>query len=157
MGSTLQVAGEFGLYVLSDIGTYLKYYSENLTALQQLVSSDSTLINVYSVIAVNATQVVGVKFDLTMEFVNWFVSSDAQELIGSYGQADYGQSLFIPAVSILQTQEPLNVFNWIQTSAFFEFNGTLYECPPQWRLGVSETVVPSTLLGMNHYVREDDD
>ncbi|MFW9794277.1 MAG: substrate-binding domain-containing protein [Candidatus Thorarchaeota archaeon] len=157
MGTTLQVAGEIGLYVLSDIGTYLKYYSENLTTLQQLVSSDSTLINVYSVIAVNATRVDGVKFDLAMDFLDWLVSSDAQELIGDYGQSEYGQSLFIPAVSILQFQEPPDVFSWIQASAFFDFNGTLYECPPPWKVGVSESQVPSPALKMNHNVREDDE
>jgi tungstate transport system substrate-binding protein len=155
MGSTIQIASELGLYVLSDIGTYFKYSSENLTALQQHVSSDSTLINVYSAIAVNSSHVEGVKFDLAMELMNWLVSSDAQELIESYGRVDYGQSLFIPAVSIIQTQEPLDVFSWIQTSAFFDINGTLYECPPQWRSSVSYSLVSVFVLKISQKVRED--
>jgi tungstate transport system substrate-binding protein len=157
MGSTLQIAGELGLYVLSDIGTYLKYSSENLITLQQMVSSDSTLINVYSAIAVNSTQVAGVKFSLAMEFMNWLVSSDAQELIENYGQVNFGQSLFIPAVSIIQTQEPLDVFSWIQSSAFFEFNGSLYECPPVWKSDVSEPLVSFSILKIDRNVRENEE
>lgn len=135
MGSTLQVADELGLYTLSDLGTYLKYHSDGLITLQKLVDSDEALINVYSAIAVNATKVDGVKFGLAMEFIQWLVSTDAQELIGNYGQEDYGQPLFIPAADVVQTQSPSNVFGWIRDSAFYNFGGTLYECPPLWRVG----------------------
>ncbi|MHA2026555.1 MAG: substrate-binding domain-containing protein [Candidatus Thorarchaeota archaeon] len=154
MGSTLQIATELGLYVLSDIGTYLKYYSSGLITLEELVSSDSTLINVYSAIMVNATQVQGVKFGLASEFIQWLVGTNAQELIGSYGQAEYGQQLFIPAVSVVNTQSPLDVFTWIRDAAFFDFNGTLYECPPPWRTNDYSPNTPILILRIEQFMRE---
>lgn len=154
MGSTLQIAGELELYTLADIGTYLNYYSKGLTTLQELVSSDATLINVYSAIIVNATQVEGVKYELASDFIQWLVGSDAQELIGIYGQADYGQSIFMPATSVLQTQSPSDIFNWIRDNAFFDFNGTLYECPPPWRSDGYTPIIPVLMLKMEQIVRE---
>ncbi len=154
MGSTLQIAGELELYTLSDIGTYLNYYSKGLTTLQELVSSDATLINVYSAIIVNATEVEGVKYELASDFIHWLVGSDAQELIGSYGQADYGQPIFIPATSVVQTESPSDIFNWIRDNAFFDFNGTLYECPPPWRSDGYSPNTPVLMLRMEQIVRE---
>jgi tungstate transport system substrate-binding protein len=135
MGTTLQTADELGLYTLADIGTYLKYYSDGLIALGKHVESDQALINVYSAIAVNASQVEGVKFDLAMEFIQWLIGTEAQELIGDYGQEDYGQALFNPAASIIQTQNPADVYDWMRSAAFFDVGGILYECPPSWRTG----------------------
>jgi tungstate transport system substrate-binding protein len=135
MASTLQTADELGLYTLADIGTYLKYYSDGLIALTKHVESDQTLINVYSAIAVNADQVEGVRFDLAMEFIQWLIGTEAQELIGVYGQDDYGQALFNPAAGIVQTQAPAAVFDWIRSMAFFDIGGEFYECPPPWRTG----------------------
>ncbi len=136
MGSTLQTADELGLYTLADIGTYLKYYSDGLISLAKHVESDQTLINVYSAIAVNASQVEGVKFDLAMEFIQWLIGTEAQDLIGAYGQEDYGQALFNPAANIVQSQAPADVYDWIQSAAFFDVGGILYECPPSWRTGI---------------------
>ncbi|MFW9965673.1 MAG: substrate-binding domain-containing protein [Candidatus Thorarchaeota archaeon] len=135
MGTTLQTADELGLYTLADIGTYMKYYSDGLITLAKHVESDQTLINVYSVIAVNATQVEGVKFDLAMEFIRWLIGTEAQDLIGAYGQEDYGEALFNPAASIVQSQTPADVYDWIRSTAFFGVGGVLYECPPSWRTG----------------------
>jgi tungstate transport system substrate-binding protein len=142
MGSTLQTANELGLYTLADIGTYLKYYSDGLIALAKHVESDQTLINVYSAIAVNASQVEGVKFELAMDFIQWLIGTEAQDLIGAYGQAVYGQALFNPAASIVQTRSPADVYDWIQSAAFFEVGGILYECPPSWRMGSSGLYSP---------------
>jgi tungstate transport system substrate-binding protein len=135
MGTTLQTANELGLYTLADIGTYLKYFSDGLITLAKHVESDQTLINVYSAIAVNVTQVEGVKFNLAMEFIQWLIETEAQDLIGTYGQEDYGQALFNPAANIVQSQTPADVYDWIRSTAFFDFGGTLYECPPSWRTG----------------------
>ena len=135
MGTTLQTADELGLYTLADIGTYLKYFSDGLITLAKHVESDQTLINVYSAIAVNATQVEGVKFDLAMEFIQWLIGTEAQDLIGAYGEEDYGQALFNPAANIVQTQTPADVYDWIRSTAFFDNGGGLYECPPSWRTG----------------------
>ncbi|MFW9974139.1 MAG: substrate-binding domain-containing protein [Candidatus Thorarchaeota archaeon] len=135
MGSTLNVADEQSLYTLSDIGTYLKYRADGLITLEQLVEEGQDLLNVYSAIAVNSTTVTSVKFGLAMDFLQWLVSSSVQQVIADYGIADYGQGLFFPAVDILETESPSQIFGWIRDYAFFNEGGTLYECPPSWRTG----------------------
>lgn len=135
MGSTLNIANEQSLYTLSDIGTYLKYRADGLITLNQLVEEGQDLLNVYSAIAVNNTTVTSVKFDLAMEFIQWLVSPTVQQVIEDYGVAEYGQGLFFPAVDILETESPTQIFGWIRDYAFFNEGGTLYECPPGWRTG----------------------
>ncbi|MFW9963170.1 MAG: substrate-binding domain-containing protein [Candidatus Sifarchaeia archaeon] len=135
MASTLNIADEQSLYTLSDIGTYLKYRADDLISLDQLVEEGQDLLNVYSAIAVNSTTVTTVKFDLVMGFLQWLVSPTVQQLIADYGVADYGQGLFFPAVDILGTQSPAQIFGWIRDYAFFDEGGTLYECPPTWQTG----------------------
>ncbi|MFX1484794.1 MAG: substrate-binding domain-containing protein [Promethearchaeota archaeon] len=135
MGSTLNFANEQSLYTLSDIGTFLKYRADGLITLDQLVQEGQNLLNVYSAIAVNSTTVTTVKFDLAMEFLQWLVTATVQQVIADYGVADYGQGLFFPAVSIVETGSPAQIFGWIRNYAFFDQGGTLYECPPMWRSG----------------------
>ncbi len=135
MGATLRLADERNFYTLSDIGTYLKYFSEGLIRLAQQVSEGEALLNVYSAIAVNPITVSSVKFELAMEFIQWLVGENAQQLIGEYGFSEYANPLFFPAVQILQSQMPVEIFTWIRNYAFFEAGGLLYECPPQWLMG----------------------
>ena len=135
MGATLNIAENQGLYTLADIGTYLAYSSEGLIHLVQLVDEDETLINIYCAIAVNRTTVPAANFSRAMEFIQWLVSEPIQEIIGEYGQSDFGQSLFSPAVPVMETQFPADVYSWIRMYGFFEYEGTLYECPPPWRDG----------------------
>ncbi|MFX1561302.1 MAG: substrate-binding domain-containing protein [Promethearchaeota archaeon] len=135
MGSTLNVANEQSLYTLSDIGTYLKYRADGLISLDQLVEEGQNLLNVYSAIPVNSTTVTSVKFNLAMEFLQWLVSSAVQQVIAVYGVADYGQGFFFPAVDVLETESPSQIYGWIRDYAFFDEGGTLYECPPTWRIG----------------------
>jgi tungstate transport system substrate-binding protein len=71
MGATLRMATELNLYTLSDIGTYLKFFSDGLIDLHQLVIPSESLLNVYSAIAVNATRIGAARFNLAMEFVAW--------------------------------------------------------------------------------------
>lgn len=135
MASTLNIADEQSLYTLSDIGTYVKYRSEELISLDQLVGEGQELLNVYSAIAVNSTTVSSVKFDRAMDFLQWIVGQTAQQLIADYGIADYGQGLFFPVVDILESESPTQIFGWIRDYAFFNDGEYLYECPPRWRLG----------------------
>src|SRR3989304_8649186 len=55
MGATLNVANEKTAYTLSDIGTYLKYEKEGVISLDALLTEEKSLLNVYSVMAVNQT------------------------------------------------------------------------------------------------------
>jgi tungstate transport system substrate-binding protein len=135
MGTTLNIANQQSLYTLSDIGTFLKYRADGLITLDQLVQEGQDLLNVYSAIAVNSTTVPSANFTLAMKFIQWIVSSATQQIIADYGLADYGQALFSPAVSILETESPAQIFGWIRNYAFFNQGGTLYECPPSWRVG----------------------
>jgi tungstate transport system substrate-binding protein len=133
MGSTLQLVDELNLYTLSDISTYLKFSKDGLIELENMVETDEALINVYSAIAVIATHVEHTKFSLAMEFIQWIVGDEAQDIIEKYGQEDYDQSLFNPAADIVWSKSPIETYNWINQSAFFDFEGVFYECPPIWR------------------------
>ncbi len=135
MGASLRLADERDLYSLSDIGTYLKYFSDGLIRLAQHVDQGEALLNVYSAIVVNPQNVSNVKYELAMEFVLWLVSENVQQLIGEYGVSEYGSQLFFPAVQILQSQLPNEIYTWIRDHAFFEAGGLLFECPPQWQMG----------------------
>ncbi|MBY8998769.1 MAG: substrate-binding domain-containing protein [Candidatus Thorarchaeota archaeon] len=135
MASTLNIANEQSLYTLSDIGTYVKYKSDELISLDQLVGEGQELLNVYSAIVVNNTTVSFAKFDLAMDFLQWIVGLTAQQLIADYGVADYGQGLFFPVVDMLESESPTQIFGWIREYAFFNDGEDLYECPPGWRFG----------------------
>ncbi|MFW9810703.1 MAG: substrate-binding domain-containing protein [Candidatus Thorarchaeota archaeon] len=135
MGSTLNIANEQSLYTLSDIGTYLKYRADELISLHQLVEEGQDLLNVYSAIPVNRSTVSSVRFELAMEFLQWLVSPSVQQAIADHGVTEYGQGLFFPAVDILETESPPQIFGWIRDYAFFDYGGALYECPPIWQSG----------------------
>lgn len=135
MSSTLQLADELNLYTLSDSSTFLKFSKDGLIELENMVESDGALINVYSAIAVSSAHIENTMFDLAMDFIQWIVSNEAQDIIENYGQEDYNQTLFNPAASIIQSKSPIERYNWINQSAFFDFGGVFYECPPSWRQG----------------------
>lgn len=90
MGATLQMASELGAYTLTDIGTFLAYQSD--LQLVPIVESGSILLNVYSVLIC----VKSAKQEMANNMVTFLTSPEVQEMIGDYGKADYGQSLFTP-------------------------------------------------------------
>ncbi len=95
MGNTLMVANEKNGYVLTDVGTYLKFKSEGkLPNLEVLFQGGEELLNVYSVYLVTSCK--GEEAKIAKEFAD-FVAEDAQDLIGSYGVKEYGRPLFYPA------------------------------------------------------------
>ena len=101
MGETLQMASDKGAYTLSDEGTYLAYKS-NLT-LVPLITKGSSLLNIYSVMAVyNAKQPVE-KIQMANNFINFLISTQTQADIGTYGVDKYGKSLFIPMTVTVPT------------------------------------------------------
>ena len=135
MGTTLNLANERSLYALSDIGTFLKFSSEGLIQLQKMVEESETLLNVYTAIAVNKSTVPTVKYTVAMEFIQWLVSETGQQLIGEFGQDQYGDALFFPAVDIVKNELPEQLYQWIHDYAFINSGGNFYECPPEWREG----------------------
>ena len=129
MADTLNVANQKSAYTLSDLGTYLKLSKDGTISLESIVSGGKSLLNVYSVMAVNPAKVSNVSFNDAIDFIKWLVSEAGQQVISNYGKADYSQSLFYSAVQPLKDNSPQPDVSWIRSYAFF--NGT--ECPTQYR------------------------
>ena len=94
MGPTLLMANEKGAYTLTDNGTFLTH--EGNLELVPIVDTGAVLLNVYSVIAVNPEKHSGADAEVAGHLVALLTSPEVQDLIASYGVADYGVSLFIP-------------------------------------------------------------
>ena len=129
MADTLNVANQKSAYTLSDLGTYLKLSKDGTISLESIVSGGKSLLNVYSVMAVNPAKVSNVSFNDAIDFIKWLVSDTGQQVISNYGKTDYSQSLFYSAVQPLKDNSPQPDISWIRSYAFF--NGT--ECPTQYR------------------------
>ena len=95
MGAVLVMAGEQEAYTLTDRATYLAVKLEGLD-LEIMVEGDPMLFNPYGVIAVNPDKNDKINNDLANEFIDWIVSLETQELISTFGVADFGAPLFVP-------------------------------------------------------------
>lgn len=131
MGKTLQIAEELDAYTLSDMGTYLKYYTEGLISLEVKVGEGEELINVYSAIAVNPESNEDANFEDANTFIGFLVSDEGQTIFEAYGVETYGRALFNPAVQLLKTESDSTIANWIVKTAFFDGS----ECPTEYRTG----------------------
>jgi tungstate transport system substrate-binding protein len=107
MGDTLQMASEKGAYTLTDEGTYLAYKS-NLT-LVPVITKGSSLLNIYSVMAVYNDKQPADKIKLANTFINFLISPQTQADIGNYGVDKYGKSLFIP----MSVSVPTAAAGWV--------------------------------------------
>jgi tungstate transport system substrate-binding protein len=88
MAATLQMADEMRAYTITDRGTYLAWRTK--LELVPLVEEDPPLYNVYHVMEVpNAG--AGPR-----ALADFFVSPEAQALIGRFGATRFGRPLFIP-------------------------------------------------------------
>ena len=96
MLNTINIAVERSGYTMTDRGTYIKYEStqKDNPDLVILVEGDKTLINQYSVMAVNPKRCERVQYDLVKKFISWIVSPNAQKRIGDFRLL--GKQLFIP-------------------------------------------------------------
>lgn len=99
MGPTLLMANEMGAYVLADISTFLAYNLKSGLNIVSLVEKDPIFLNVYAAIAINPEMHSNAKIDIANQFINWLISDEVQEIIETYGQAEYGRSLFFPIAS----------------------------------------------------------
>ena len=130
MANTLNVANQKSAYTLSDLGTFLAVSTGNSAfTLQSLVGGGKSLLNVYSVMAVNPAKVGNVSYNDAIDFIKWLVSDTGQQVTSDYGKGNYTQSLFYGIVQPLKNNAPQPDVSWIQSYAFF--NGT--ECPLQYR------------------------
>ena len=92
MGAALNTASAMGGYVLADRGTWISF--KNKEQLEIVVEGDDRLFNQYGIILVNPEKHSHVKKELGQQFIDWIVSAEGQEAIGSY-EID-GQQLFFP-------------------------------------------------------------
>jgi tungstate transport system substrate-binding protein len=129
MANTLEVADQKNAYTLSDLGTFLQFSRSNTISSSSLISGGYSLLNVYSVYAVNPQKISNVSFTQSIDFIKWLVSPTGQQVINNYGTANYTTSLFHGAVQAIADNTPQPDVPWIQKYAFF--NGT--ECPTQYR------------------------
>ncbi len=100
MGAVLLLADEKEAYTLSDAGTYLAFQKD--LDLNVLVEEGDSLLNVYSVIAVNPQRFPDINHAMSENLVRFLLSDEAQDLIGAHGISEYGRPLFTPA----RGQEP---------------------------------------------------
>lgn len=94
MGETLRVASEKTGYTLSDRATYLA--QRDTLALDVLSEGDRSLLNVYHVIEISKKAGDRVRTDGGKAFADWIVSAPAQQIIGEFGKAKFGEPLFTP-------------------------------------------------------------
>lgn len=89
-GDALNLASQKRAYVLTDRATYLRFLPH--LALEVITEGDPRLRNIYSVVVLN-----GNRTDAANIFADWLTSADVQEMIGNFGKAEFGKSLFIPS------------------------------------------------------------
>jgi tungstate transport system substrate-binding protein len=94
MGATLRVASEKAGYTLSDRATYLA--QRDSLSLDVLSEGDPGLLNVYHVIEMTTQAGERVRPEGALAFADWITAPPAQQQIGQFGQAEFGQPLFIP-------------------------------------------------------------
>ena len=96
MMATITIAAEKNGYTLADRGTYIKY-ENNLGGnppLKILVEGDQTLLNQYSVIAVNPAKCQKAQVELATKFSNWIAGPEGQRVIKEFKVM--GKPLFTP-------------------------------------------------------------
>lgn len=94
MGDTLRLASEKNAYTLSDEGTFLAYQS-NLN-LVPLITQGSSLLNIYSAIAVIPKNNATATIEAANDYINFLISPQGQQIIADYGKDKYGKGLFNP-------------------------------------------------------------
>ncbi|MBM4145794.1 MAG: tungsten ABC transporter substrate-binding protein [Nitrospira sp.] len=95
MEKTQRIANEKRAYTLTDRGTWLATKDKDNLDMVIVLEGDPTLFNQYAVMAVNPEKHTHVKYKEAMEFVNWLISKEGQQAIGSFKDKN-GNQLFIP-------------------------------------------------------------
>ncbi|MBE0429089.1 MAG: substrate-binding domain-containing protein [Thermoleophilia bacterium] len=96
MGETLRIADETRSYVLVDLGTWLSMKDSLSGGVIVLLEGDPDLFNQYGVIPVNPERCPAVNARGAAAFADWLASPEGQNIIGEYGQEQYGRALFTP-------------------------------------------------------------
>ena len=94
MGATLGIADDRKAYTITDRATYLAF--QKRVGLKILVEGDRPLLNVYSVMEVNPANGPKVNAAGGKALAEFILSSEAQQVIKTFGVDKYGQPLFVP-------------------------------------------------------------
>jgi len=94
MGLSLQVAGQKGAYILSDIGTFLAF--EDRTGLATLSGSEPALRNVYSLLRVSPAKFPNVHSAEADAFIAHWQRPETRSQVAEFGKARFGRALFSP-------------------------------------------------------------
>jgi tungstate transport system substrate-binding protein len=94
MGATLGIANDRQAYTMADRGTWLALGKR--VDLPILVQGDRPLLNVYSVMEVNAANGPRVNAAGGKAFADFMLAPETQAVIKTFGVDKYGQPLFVP-------------------------------------------------------------
>jgi tungstate transport system substrate-binding protein len=106
MGETLVLANEKDAYTLTDEGTFLAFQTD--LVLVPIIDQGDALLNRYSVMAVNPEHCPDVNIEEANNFIDWIISNETKDLIGSFGVEDYGKALFTPLYPPQCAASPFN-------------------------------------------------
>lgn len=99
MGDTIVLANEKNAYTITDSGTFLAFTKQGKINLVPLITTGKDLLNIYTAIPVNQQKHPKTNIEAANNFVNFLVSPEGQQIIGNYGNQQYGQPLFTPIVT----------------------------------------------------------
>lgn len=94
MGATLGIADDRKAYTLTDRGTLLAFSKR--VRLRIMVEGDRPLLNVYSVMEVDAANGPRVNVAGGKAFADFMLAPETQAVIKTFGVDRYGQPLFVP-------------------------------------------------------------
>jgi tungstate transport system substrate-binding protein len=95
MDPTLTMANEMNAYVLCDGSTFV-FAKSRLSIVSLVQNPDEVTLNIYNIYAVNPEKIKTAKIKIANDFINWLISPEVQDIIGKYGQKEFGGSLFNP-------------------------------------------------------------
>ncbi|MFH1179830.1 MAG: substrate-binding domain-containing protein [Candidatus Bathyarchaeota archaeon] len=128
MTATLQLANQKDAYTLTDVATYLKNYANGNIELVKAVDSGKDTLNVYSAIVCNPDRNPRGMYDGSMLFLRFLVNDEVQTMLETYGQEDFGSTLFKPWVPELAHPDS-EIVQWVEEAAYFDGS----ECPVAYR------------------------
>lgn len=128
MTATLQLTDQKRAYTLTDVATYLKNYKNGNIELVKVVDSGRDTLNVYSAIVCDPDTNPRGMFEGSMEFLRFLLSEEAQTMLVTYGEEEYGSALFKPWLPELEDPDS-EIVAWVEEAAYFDG----WECPVEYR------------------------
>lgn len=95
MEKTQRIANEKRAYTLTDRGTWLATKDKDRPEMSVVLEGDPVLFNQYGVMAVNPEKHNHVKYKEAMQFIDWLISKEGQQAVGSFKDKN-GNQLFTP-------------------------------------------------------------